>query len=105
MRMLLTASIPVETGNEGIRDGSMGTGLQQMLEMLKPECAYFTTGEDGNRTCFVVFDLPDASAMIPMLEPFFLNLNAKISIRPVMTAQDLTKGMAALQQSLSAAAR
>jgi hypothetical protein len=102
MRMLLIASICTETGNAGIRNGSLESGMQEMMKMLKPESAYFTTGDDGNRTAYVVFDLSDASQIVPSIEPFFLNLNAKVSLRPVMVAEDLGKGMAVLGKSMAA---
>ena len=41
MRMMLKVSIPVEAGNAGFKDGSLGKGIQEAMETLKPEAAYF----------------------------------------------------------------
>jgi hypothetical protein len=49
MRILLKASIPVETGNATIKDGSLPQKLQSILADLKPEAAYFVA-EKGQRT-------------------------------------------------------
>jgi len=42
MRMMLKVSIPVDTGNAAIRDGSIVKKIQTILADLKPEAAYFT---------------------------------------------------------------
>ncbi len=52
--------MPVESGNRAINDGSLGTVMQRAAQRWKPEAMHFTTF-DGQRTAFMVFDLPDAS--------------------------------------------
>jgi hypothetical protein len=94
MRMLMKVSIPVESGNRAIKDGSLGTIVQAAMERLKPEAAYFFA-EDGRRTSLFVFDAKDASQLPSLAEPFFLGLNASISATPVMNADDLAKGIGA----------
>jgi hypothetical protein len=42
MRMILKVSIPVETGNTAIQNGTLGTTIQKILADLKPEAAYFS---------------------------------------------------------------
>ena len=92
MRTLLKVNIPVEQGNKAILDGSLPKIIQTTMDRLKPEAAYFTTNE-GKRTAFFVFDLKDASDIPPIAEPFFMGLNAAIEFSPVMTAEDLKKGL------------
>jgi hypothetical protein len=88
-------SIPVETGNQAIKDGALGTAMQRAAERWKPEAMYFTTF-DGLRTAFMVFDLPDAPGMPPFAEPLFRELNASVQLAPAMNSDDLQKGLSQL---------
>ena len=45
MRMMLRVRIPVEAGNVAFTDGSLGKGIQQAIDTLKPEAAYFFPDE------------------------------------------------------------
>jgi hypothetical protein len=89
-------SIPVEAGNQAIKDGTIGTMMQRAAERWKPEAMYFTTF-DGRRTAFMVFDFPDASNLPPFAEPFFQGLNADVQLAPAMNADDLQKGLSQLR--------
>ena len=91
MRMLLRASIPVESGKAAAKAGTLGTTIEKILADLKPEAAYFIADDDGNRSGSIVFDMQDQSQIPSVAEPWFLAFNAKVSIRPVMTPQDLAK--------------
>ncbi len=84
--------MPVESGNRAIKDGSLGTAMKRAADRWKPEAMYFTTF-DGQRTAFMVFNLPDASDMPPFAEPFFRDLNADVQIAPAMNAEDLQQGL------------
>ena len=92
MRMVLKARIPTEAGNEVLRTGDMSKIMETAIAALKPEAAYFTL-DDGDRTCFFYFDMQQSSQMPPVLESFFMELNAKISLQPVMNADDLRIGL------------
>jgi hypothetical protein len=89
--MLLRASIPVESGNAAAKAGTLGSTIEKILADLKPEAAYFIADDDGNRSGSIVFDMQDQSQIPSIAEPWFLAFNAKVSIRPVMTPQDLAK--------------
>src|SRR6266700_3408376 len=89
MRMLLRVSIPVETGNAAVKAGTLGSTIERILADLKPEAAYFLADDNGNRSGSIVFDMQDTSQIPAIAEPWFLAFNAKVSIRPVMTPQDL----------------
>ncbi|MBI3791741.1 MAG: hypothetical protein HY275_12810 [Gemmatimonadetes bacterium] len=93
MRMMVTIRVPVAAGNRTIRDGSMGTVIQQTLERIKPECAYFFV-EQGRRTMRAVFDLPSPGMQAAWFEPVLWALDAEIEIMPCMTAQELAAGFA-----------
>lgn len=94
MRTMLKMTLPVEAGNKVIADGALGRVLQETMERLKPEAAYFTV-EDGKRTAFIFFDFTEVSQMPPVAEPLF-GLGADVQLTPVMSAQDLQKGLASL---------
>ena len=95
MRTMARISIPVEAGNKGIQSGSLPKTIQQMAEKWNPEAMYFTS-DNGKRTAYVIFDLPDASAIPVFAEPFFMALNAEIELAPVMNGDDLQKGLSSL---------
>jgi hypothetical protein len=89
MRMLLRVSIPVESGNAAAKAGTLGSTIEGILADLKPEAVYFMADDNGNRSGSIVFDLKDTSHIPAVAEPWFLAFNAKVSLRPVMTPQDL----------------
>lgn len=96
MRMMAKITLPVESGNQAIKDGRLGKIIQGTAERWKPEAMYFADYE-GQRTAFIVFDLPDSSGTIPFAEPFFLEMNASVEFIPVLNADDLRKGLAEAQ--------
>ncbi len=88
MRMMLRWTVPVEKGNETIRDGSLATTMQSLLEELKPEAAYFWP-ENGERAGMMVFDMADTTQIPQIAEPLFMTLDAAVEFLPVMNADDL----------------
>jgi hypothetical protein len=88
-------SIPVQSGNEAIIDGSLPAVIQRAAERWHPEAMYFTTF-DGRRTAYMIFDLPDTPDIPQFAEPFFTQLNAEVELAPVMDGADLQKGLAQL---------
>ncbi|MGW2046580.1 hypothetical protein ACWCPF_15540 [Streptomyces sp. NPDC001858] len=95
MRVMLKASMDTEKANEAIRNGTLGKLIQESMEQIKPEAAYFTT-DHGRRTAYVFFDMTDSWEMPALSEPFFLNLGAEITYTPVMDMEDVQKGLAQL---------
>ncbi len=87
--------MPVESGNQAIKDGTLAAVVQRTAERWKPEAMYFTTF-NGERTAYLVFDLPDASGIPSFAEPFFTELNASVELAPVMNGDDLQKGLSQL---------
>jgi hypothetical protein len=99
MRCLLKASIPVETGNAAISDGSLGKTIDAILADLKPEAAYFAT-DNGRRTSFIFFDLKDPSQIPAIAEPWFLAFDADIEIQPAMNLDDLKKAGPGIERAV-----
>ncbi|WP_166663433.1 hypothetical protein [Streptomyces sp. NBC_00582] len=95
MRMMMRASMDTEKANELIRNGTLGKLIQESMEQIKPEAAYFTA-DAGRRTAYIFFDMADPSDMPVISEPFFLELGADISYTPVMNREDVQKGLSRL---------
>ena len=93
MRTMLRWTVPVEKGNQAIKDGSIGQTIESLLQLLEPEAAYFLA-EDGKRAGMVFFDMADPSQIPQIAERLFLNLNAEVEFVPVMNADDLRKALA-----------
>jgi hypothetical protein len=93
MRMMLKVTIPVEAGNQAVKDGTLPRVMQNTTERLKPEAAYFLA-EDGKRTALFFFNMQDVSQVPAIAEPLFMGMNASVTMVPVMNGDDLQKGLA-----------
>lgn len=100
MRMLMQVYIPVEAGNEAVRNGTLGSTIEKILQPLNAEAVYFTAVGNGERGGFIVFDLKEPAQLPAIAEPWFLAFNARLSIAPVMTATDLAKAGPAIEQAV-----
>ena len=92
MRTMLKLQLPVESGNDAVRTGRIGEVLGAVMARLQPEATYFLV-EDGKRTAYVFFDLRNPSALPVVAEPLFQSLNASLHFAPVMTLEELQKGL------------
>src|SRR5262245_17028931 len=92
MRMMLKVTIPVEAGNAAIKDGRLPKTLEETMDRLKPESAYFVASH-GMRSAYFFFDMKDSSDIPTIAEPLFINLNAQIELQPAMNAADLQQGL------------
>jgi hypothetical protein len=93
MRMMLKAVVDTEAGNEALRTGSMVKAIEQMMQQLKPEAAYFMASDDGQRSCLVVFDMADPSQIPAISEPLFHTGRARVTLTPCMNLDDLQAGL------------
>jgi hypothetical protein len=99
MRCLLKVSIPVETGNTAISEGSLPKTIESILADLKPESSYFVA-ESGKRAGFIFFDLKDASQIPTVAEPWFLAFNAEVELHPAMNLEDLKKAAPGIERAV-----
>lgn len=88
MRFVMHVSLPVETFNQAVKDGSAGEKLGRILEETKPEAVYFTA-KDGKRGGIVIVDMKSTSEMPKFAEPWFLAFGASVEMLPAMTPEDL----------------
>ena len=91
MKFLLQASMPHESFNAAVSDGSAGEKMNRIMESNKPELAYFTA-MNGKRTANLIVNMNDTSEMPSLAEPWFLLFNADITFNAVMTPEDLARG-------------
>lgn len=92
MRTLLKVTCEVTASNKAIIDGTLAKVMKSSMESLHPEASYFLSNE-GCRSAFIVFDLKDPSDIPSIAEPFFLSMNAKVELTPVMNAEEMQKGL------------
>jgi hypothetical protein len=96
MRYLVRFHIPIEAGNDALRDPEFGSKMQQMLSEMNAETAYFTS-VDGQRGGYIVLNFDDASKIPTIAEPLFFWLKADIEFIPVMLMEDLAKAGPAIE--------
>jgi len=99
MRMMIKFSFPVDAGNAAIRTGKVEKVFQQLIEDLKPEAAHFHA-VDGDRGGFFVVNMQESSQIAEIAERLFFGVSAKIELVPVMTADDLRKGLSGVQATI-----
>ena len=93
MRMMLRAVVDTDAGNEALRNGTMVKAIEQMVQQLHPEAAYFVGSEDGQRACVVVFDMADSAQLPVISEPLFQTGRARVTLTPCMNIDDLQTGL------------
>ena len=90
MRMLLNVRIPHQQFNAAVKDGTVGSKIERILEATKPEAVYFTE-HNGERGAVMIVNLPDASKIPALSEPWFLTFQADVEFRIAMTPDDLKR--------------
>jgi hypothetical protein len=88
---MLNVRFPHQIFNAAMKDGTAGAKMNRILEAIKPEAVYFID-HNGHRGAVVIVDLPDASKVPSLAEPWFLVFQADVEFRIVMSPDDLKKG-------------
>lgn len=95
MRMMLRWTVPVEKGNAMVDDGSMGAMIEEVMNVAKPEAAYFFPHE-GKRAGQLFFDMKEPADIARIAEILFQKGDAAVEFAPVMNADDLVKALGSL---------
>ena len=92
MRFVVRCNIPTEAGNKGLADpASFVANIENYIRANKVEQSYFFEA-NGDRVAVFVLDMPTADKIPSIAEPFF-RMGAKVELHPVMTLDDLKKGI------------
>jgi hypothetical protein len=92
MRFLIRAKIPTEAGNLMVRDPNLLTKLETYINKVKAEATYFFEA-DGNRVAAFIVDIQGADQIPVLAEPLFSGMGAHVELHPVMSLDDLKKGI------------
>ena len=88
MRMLVDFNFPLEPFNTLVRNGTAGQKIEQIMNDIKPEAAYFST-RDGKRGGILIVDVADPSKFPAIAEPLFLTFNASVQFQIVISPEEL----------------
>ena len=94
MRTLLKFHLDVEAANNAIKNGTFPGIMEKLMQITQPEATYFCV-ENGYRTGYVFFDMKNNSIIPQIGELLFMGANAKIYFNPVMSPEELQKGLKA----------
>lgn len=96
MKMLQHIKFPPREFNEGVRDGTIGETMKQILAEAKPEAVYFTEW-NGQRSAIILVEVAKPSDVPRLAEPWFLQFHAAVEFHVVMSPDDLAEaGLEAL---------
>jgi hypothetical protein len=90
MRMMMQVEMPLEPFNTEVRNGTAGLKMMKILDEIRPEAAYFGE-QDGKRCGILIVDVAKPSDVPRLAEPWFLNFNAEVKFRVVMSPEDLVE--------------
>ena len=91
MRFLIHAKIPTEDGNKMVQDPNLLRKLKY-INKVKAEATYFFE-VDGNRVAAFIADIQSADQIPVLAEPLFSGMGAHVEFHPVMSPDDLKKGI------------
>jgi len=88
MKFLLEVTIPHESFNAAVKDGSVGDKINRIMTSIRPETAYFTT-MNGKRGAILIVDIENSFDLPLISEPWFLLFNADVQAKMFMTPDEL----------------
>ena len=92
MRFLILAKIPTEDGNKMVQDPNLLEKLEKYINKVKAEATYFFEA-NGNRVASFIVEIESADQIPVLAEPLFSGMGAHVEFHPVMSFDDLKKGL------------
>ena len=92
MRVLIRARIPTEAGNKMVQDSNFLKKIEEYINKIKAEANYFFES-NGNRVVVFIVDIQSADQIPIITEPLFSGMDAHVELHPVMSLDDLKKGI------------
>ena len=89
LRFIIVASLSAEAGNKMMKEPNAIQTLENYINSVNAEAAYFSEA-NGERTFYIVVDLPSVDMIPAFGEPLF-NLGARVELHPAMDIADLKK--------------
>ena len=100
MRFLVRATMPVEAGNDLVKDPSMGNKMENVMGDIKPEAVYYCL-DRGQRTIYFVVNVEGSHQIPGICEPLWHTFKADIEFIPAMNQEDFDRAISSLDQVLS----
>jgi hypothetical protein len=92
MSFLIHARIPTEDGNKMVQDPDFLRKIETYINKVKAEATYFFEA-NGNRIAAFIVDIQNADQIPVLAEPLFSGMGAHVEFHPVMSLDDLKKGI------------
>lgn len=92
MKCMVTFSFPTDSGNALVSSGKIKEVFGHLMTDLKPEAAYFYPVA-GQRGGHFIINMNDSSDVVTVADRFWIGLGADVEITPVMSPEDLGKGL------------
>jgi hypothetical protein len=92
MKFLVRAKIPAEAGNKMVQDPNFLKNLEEYMNKVKPEAAYFMP-QAGERSAAFIANIESNDQIPSLVEPLFQWMGANVEVFPVMNFDDLKKGL------------
>jgi hypothetical protein len=92
MRFLIRTKIPTEAGNKMVQDPDFLKKLEEYMNKVKPEAAYFLP-QGGERSAAFIVNIESNDQIPSFVEPMFQWMGANVEVIPVMNVDDLKKGL------------
>jgi hypothetical protein len=91
MRFLIRAKIPTEAGNKMVQDPNFLKKLEEYMDKVKPEAAYFMPLH-GDRVAAFLVSMQSNDQVPTIVEPLFQWMGANVEVTPIMNFDELRKG-------------